>query len=89
MAEARRESSGGLVKILLDFKPGEQDPKDVVRGWKGLAMACGFSVKTLQRACWAFGVDLPRWGAQGGSAPVYLPKGKLSVLRQLVFNRLH
>ncbi len=86
-AEKRGDSAQALVRILLDFEPAAQEPGTIVRTWKCLAHAAGFSVKTVRRTLEVFGVDLPHWGAQGGSANVFLPKSKLVVLRQLIFRR--
>lgn len=88
-AERRGNLAGAaLVKLLLDFDPAEQSPADIVRSMKALANAAGFSVKTVQRTLEAYDIQLPVWGTPGGSAPVFLPKAKLPVLRQLIFRRI-
>ncbi len=87
-AEKGSDSAARLVKVLLDFEPSEQEPANIVRSMKALADAAGFSVKTVRRTLEKYGVQLPVWGTPGGSAPVFLPKGKLMVLRALIFRRL-
>lgn len=73
-----------MVDKLLDFDPAEQRPSDVLVGWKSLSVATGYSEDTLQRCCVALKIELPRWGRPSPTAPVFLPRVKVTILRRLI-----
>jgi len=75
-----------LVELLLDFDPAEVAPDECLRGWKTIAIAVGFSEDTLQRRFAELQIDLPRWGQPGRTTPVFLPKGKIVVLRRILMS---
>lgn len=75
----------GLVEQLLDFDRTRVKRDECVISWKALANEMGVSEDTLQRWCVRLGIILPRWGPAGPRAQVYLPKGKLMLLKASYF----
>ena len=72
------------VGDLLDFNPHEYKREQCIVTWKCLALEVGVGEDTLQRWFAARKIELPRWGPHDNS-PVFLPKGRVMVLRVLYF----
>ena len=74
-----------LKRELLDFDRTRVRPDECVVSWKGLAREVGVSEDTLQRWCAQHRIELPRWGPFALKSPVFLPRVKVQILRELYF----
>jgi hypothetical protein len=74
----------GLMDKLLDFERAKVRRSDCLISWKSIAFEIGVSEDTLQRWFDGRGVRLPRWGGRTRS-PVFLPRGKIVILKALFF----
>lgn len=73
-----------LVDKLLDFDRTRVRRDECLVSWKAIAYEIGVSEDTIQRWFSARRLTLPKWGNRDRS-PVFLPKGKLLILRTLFF----
>jgi len=73
-----------LIEKLLDFDRSKVKRTEAVISWKALAFEVGVGRSTLQRWCESESIVLPHWGPAGKS-PVFLPKGKIVILKSLYF----
>lgn len=75
-----------LVDKLLDFDRTRVRREECVITWKAIADELGVSEDTIQRWCDANHLQLPRWGPPGRRSPVFLPRGKIMILKSLYFS---
>lgn len=73
-----------MVEQLTNIEPAKFARKDVVVSWKAIALEIGVSEDSIQRRCVELGIILPRWGPRPTS-PVFLPRGKIVILKTLYF----
>jgi hypothetical protein len=73
-----------LLDQLMDFDRTKLRPDECVISWKKLADELGVSEDTIQRCLDGQRVTLPRWGPKDNS-PVFLPRGKIVILKALYF----
>lgn len=73
-----------LKRELAKIKASEVKKSEALVTWKAIAFEMGLSRSTLIRWCEANGIQLPHYGP-AKKARVFLPKGRLMILKELYF----
>lgn len=81
MGEREMDALKGQLRVTDRSKVKRSE---AIISWKAIAFEVGVGRSTLQRWCEETGITLPRWGP-AETSPVFLPKGKIAILKALYF----